>query len=91
MDAQLQVSSLPIESEGKHDLVGRVTEKEKKNYSNAFSKNNVTNIGDAAKTVINKRKKKKELLSKANAAAPTGDLYNACKVQEEKHEYFNPP
>ena len=55
-----------------------------------FAKNNVINIGDATKTVINKRKKKKELLSKANAAAPTGDLYNACKVQEEKQEDFNP-
>lgn len=91
MAAQPQVSSLPVESEGKQDLVGRVTEKENKSSSNVFAKNNVTNVGDAAKTVINKKKKKKELLSKANAAAPTGDLYNAYKVQEEKQEDFNPP
>ena len=91
MAAQLQVSSFPVESEGKQVLVGRVTERESKISSNAFAKNNVTNIGDAAKTVINKRKKEKELSSKANAAAPTGDLYNACKAQEEKQEDFNPP
>ena len=91
MVAQLQVSSFPVESEGKQVLVGRVTERENKISSNAFAKNNVTNIGDAAKTVINKRKKEKELSSKANAAAPTGDLYNACKAQEEKQEDFNPP
>ena len=71
MDAQLQVSSLPVESEGMQDLVGRVTKKEIKISSNVYVKYNVTNIGDASKIVVNK-KKKKELLSKA------------YKVQDEK-------
>lgn len=81
MAVQLQLSSLPVESEGKQDLVGRVAEKENKSSSNVSAKNNVTN----------KKKKKKDIFSKANAAAPTGDLYNAYKVQEEKQEDFNPP
>lgn len=91
MAAQLQVSSLPVESESKQDLVGRLTEKENKSSSNVSTKNNVTNIVDTTKVVANKKKKKKELFSKANAAAPTGDLYNAYKVQEEKQEDVNPP
>lgn len=91
MSAQLQVSSLTVESEGKQDLVARLTEKENKSSSNVSVKNNVTNIGDPTKVIVNKKKKKKDLFSKANAAAPTGDLYNAYKVQEEKQEDVNPP
>ena len=64
MDAQLQVSCFPIESEGTNDLVGRVTKKEIKISSNGYAKNNDINISDAAKIVVNK-KKKKEVLSKA--------------------------
>ena len=58
MDAQIQVSSLLVESEGTQDLVGRVTKKENKNYSNGYAENNVTKIGDAANIVVNKKKKK---------------------------------
>ena len=53
---------------------------------NVSAKNNVTNIGDAAKVVLNKKKKKKDFFSKENVAAPIGDLYNAYMVQEEKEE-----
>ena len=55
-----------------------MTKKEIKISSNGYAKYNVTNIGDASKVVVNK-KKKKELLSKA------------YKVQDEKQEIFNPP
>ena len=55
-----------------------MTKKEIKNSSNGYVEYNVTNIGNAAKIVVNK-KKKKELLSKA------------YKVQHEKQENFNPP
>ena len=73
MDAQLQVSSFPVESGATQYLVGRVKKKEIKIYSNGYVEYNVTNIGDASKIVVNK-KKKKELLSKA------------YKVQDEKKE-----
>ena len=78
MDAQLQVSYLLVESEAMQDLVGRVTKKEIKSSSNVYAKNNVTKIGDAPKIVV-KKKKKKELFSKA------------YKVQYEKQENFNHP
>ena len=55
-----------------------MTKKEIKSSSNDYAEYNVTNIGDAAKIVVNK-KKKKELLNKA------------YKVQDEKQENFNPP
>jgi len=48
-----------------------------------------TFVTDAAKTTGNKKKKKKEYLSKADAATPTGDLYNAYKAPEEKQEYVD--
>ena len=67
------MSSLPVESEGKKDLVARLTEKENKSSYNVSAKNNVANIGDAAKVVVvNKKKKKKDFSIKANAAAPLG-------------------
>ena len=67
------MSSFPIESEGKRDLVATLIEKENKSSSNVFGKNSVANIGDVAKVVIvNMKKKKKDFSSKANAAAPTG-------------------
>ena len=78
MDAQLQVSCLLVESEGTQDLVGRVTKKEIKSSFNVYAENNVTKIGDAPKIVV-KKKKKKELFSKA------------YKVQDEKQENVNPP
>ena len=90
MDAQLQVSCLLVESEGTQDLVGRVTKKEIKSSSNGYVEYNVTNIGDAAKIVVNK-KKKKELLSKENVGAPTYELCITYKVQDENQENFNPP
>ena len=39
------MSYLPIESEGKQDLVAILTEKENKISSNVFVKNSVANIG----------------------------------------------
>ena len=55
-----------------------MTKKEIKISSNGYAEYNVTNIGDAAKIVVNK-KKKKELLSKA------------YKVEDEEQENCNPP
>ena len=55
-----------------------MTKKEIKSSSNGYAENNVTNIGDATRIVVNK-KKNKEFLSKA------------YKVQYEKQENFNPP
>ena len=47
-------------------------EKENTIFSNVFAKNSVANIGDAAKVVVvNKKKKRKDFSSKANAATPT--------------------
>lgn len=73
MSAQLQVSSLPAESEGKHDLVARLTKKENKSSSNVFAKSNVANIGDATKVVVvNKKKKNRNFSSKSNVVVPIG-------------------
>ena len=70
---ELQVSSLAVESEGKQDLVARLTEKENKSSSNVSAKNNAANIGDVAKVVVvKKKKKKKDFSSKENVAVPTG-------------------
>lgn len=80
-----QKSSLPVEVEVKIDSLNEVTEEDNKNLCFPAS-SKVSYATDAAKTGSNKKKKKKEYLSKADAAAPTGDLYNAYKAPEEKQE-----
>ena len=73
MSPQVQVSYFPVESEGKRDLVARLTEKENKSSSNVFVKNSVADIGDVAKVVVvRKKKKKKDFSSKEHVAALTG-------------------
>lgn len=79
-----QKTSLPVEVEAKIDSLSRMTEDYKNFCSPASCK--VPYATDAAKTGGNKKKKKKEYLTKADAAAPTGDLYNAYKAPEEKRE-----
>lgn len=78
-------SSLPVEVEVKIDSLNKVAEEDNKNLCFPAS-SKVSYATDAAKTGNNKRKKKKEYLSKADAAAPNGDLYNAYKAPEEKQE-----
>jgi len=80
-----QKSSLPVEVEVKTDSLSKVTEEDYKNLGSPASCK-VPYATDAAKMGGNKKKKKKEYLSKADAAAPTGDLYNAYKAPEEKRE-----
>ncbi|XP_057850938.2 eukaryotic translation initiation factor 4G isoform X2 [Cryptomeria japonica] len=82
--------SLPLESDIKLDSLGRVTEKERKSSLNAFSSNKITNTGDVPKAVGGKKKKKlKDCLSKADAADPTGDLYNAYKAPEKQEDVYS--
>jgi len=81
-----QKSSLPVEVEGKIDSLSRVTEEDCKNLCFTASCK-APSVTDDAKTAGNKKKKKKEYLSKADAAIPTGDLYNVYKAPEEKQEY----
>lgn len=85
--ASLRVSSQCLESDTKLDSLARVAEKETKSSLNALSNNKITNTADVPKTTAGKKKKKfKDCLSKADAAAPTGDLYNAYKVPEKQED-----
>lgn len=87
MASSLRVPPQPLESDTKLDSLARVAEKETKSSLNALSNNKITNAADVPKTIANKKKKKlKDCLSKADAAAPTGDLYNAYKVPEKQED-----
>ena len=50
-------------------------------------KNNVANIGDAAKVVVvNKKKKKKDFSSKENVSVPTGNYIMLIRFKRRRRK-----